>query len=91
MDYERVTGFTDSGQFCVWCSCHYPDSAFRQSIDVCNDCETFRQKHNYDLGVFIVTTVRDSKYRVFLRYDVKMNNSEVRDAIEKSVYESASV
>ena len=82
MDYQKVTGFVNSGQFCIWCSCHYPMRSFSQSIDVCSACESFRQKHHYDMGNFFTIMVDDSKYRVFLRYDKRMTNSQVREYIK---------
>ena len=85
MDFEKITGFTDRGTFCVWCSYHYPQSFFRQSIDVCQPCEDFRFKHHYDLGKFYIAQVNEIKFRIFQRYDSDLNDFQVRQIIEKSI------
>ena len=85
MDFEKITGFADHGTFCVWCSYHYDNSFFKQSIDVCQACEDFKSRHYYDLGKFFITQVNGFKFRVFLSYDSDLDDSRLRQIIKNSI------
>ena len=84
MDFEKITGFTNDGTYCIWCNYHYPSSFFRQSLDVCGPCEQFRFKHNYDHGNFFVRDVNEFRFRVFLSSDVHLNDTQIENIIKNS-------
>ena len=85
MDAERIGGFTRSGTYCVWCSHYYPESYFRQTIDVCKPCYDFRMRHYHDLGNFFVRTVDEAEFRVYVPYKPKMSESQIDDQLRSLI------
>ena len=71
MDAEKVTGFVCCGQYCIWCNYFYPDSYFRQTIDVCQPFDNFHMKHNYDQGNFLVCDVMVFDFVCLLQWSQK--------------------
>ena len=77
IDAERIGGFANSGTFCLWCNCHYPEVHFRHTIDVCGPCDDFRMKHYHDPGNFFVRTVYGIRFRVYVPDDPVMSKSQI--------------
>ena len=85
MDSEKIIGFTANGVYCVWCNYFYPSSHFKQSNDVCQECEDFRYKHYYSQGNFFIRDVNGVKFRVFLSTESKISDYEINTKLKELI------
>ena len=85
MDAERVGGYTTNGHLCVWCNRRYPEAYFRQSIDVCGPCESFRERHYHDVGNFFMRTISGIQFRVYVPIDPIMTEEQIDSELLKLI------
>ena len=85
MDAERVGGFSDQGNYCVWCGRQYADAYFRHTIDVCFPCDYFRMRHYHDLGNFFMRTVDNVQFRVYVPFEPKMTEKQIDDKLKSLI------
>ena len=85
MDAERVGGYSTNGHMCIWCGRRYPEAYFRQSIDVCGPCESFRERHYHDVGNFFMRTVDGVQFRVYVPIDPIMTEDQIDTELLKLI------
>ena len=78
MYVKKFTGSVSNEIYCVWCCFFYPESYFRQTIDICQSWDDFHMRHYYDQGNFFVRDVDGDRFRVFASVGLKITDKEIR-------------